>query len=218
MFFCSWLLSWKSKLPGELLVSFLRLCSKLYSYDKRFGALAIEVAEQAILLAGRNDDEFEEISYEKEPPKRFKPISKFGPCPSPGSDVNLQSAFLGVGTLGAFLHGHTRGMGHCYFGLTCHHVLSCEHICYIYPGHRRLIFLASEMPIQPGRGMSTVLCPAHSTSAINWCLAQDNIIKVRNTAFAETEEAQRLRWGAFEPNTSIGTMYASSGLRVSPDH
>jgi len=104
----------KKKEPPSL----TRLCS----YDKRLGALAIEVAEQTISLVADRVEAQVELPSDTAPNEEIRAMS-YDSFPSIGSSISLAGDQQGVGTLGAFLRIVTDGTPE-HFALTCSHVLS----------------------------------------------------------------------------------------------
>ncbi|GAB1312638.1 hypothetical protein MFIFM68171_02848 [Madurella fahalii] len=180
--------------PSEAVQAIIKLSAVLESYDKRLGDIAIEVAEQTIFLADGGQTEAE-TSPGKKPSEEVKSMS-YGASPPTGSSIGLADDQQGAGTLGAFLRIVTDGTAQ-YFGLTCSHVLS-----------------SSKMPTEPGRDVSSVVCPADRDN-LHWWLAAENIIRFRSTAFARVQEAQAQKLHCMTFQRTAGAMYASSGLRAS---
>jgi len=96
----------------------------LASYDKRLGAIAVEVAEQTISLADDNGEAEAgvEMPSAANPNEEIKSMS-YDASPRSGSSIGLVGDQGGAGTLGAFLRIVTDGTPK-YFAMTCSHVLS----------------------------------------------------------------------------------------------
>ena len=107
------------------------------SYDKRLGAIAIEVAEDAIALAADSGQaEISTMPSHVSPAEQVKSMS-YEKSPPSGSSIGLAGDPRGTGTLGAFLCIVSDGTPQ-YFALTCSHVLSCTYLFILgpFPHHR----------------------------------------------------------------------------------
>lgn len=86
---------------------------------------------------------------------------------------------------------------------------------FLYTNQHGLIFLAFEMPTEPGPGVSSVVSPANKGNS--WDLTADKIFRPIKLPATRAKEAH-VQKARCEASRIVGNVYASSGLQVNPDH